>query len=196
MAQDGIEVYSPRARFYHWLTAFLVLIQFPIGFYMYYRGNEMPYVDAEGTTKVGLWDATTGFLYDSHKVIGVVVLAVVLARLIYRFRTGAPRSDASVPAALTGISHLVHWSIYVLLVAVPIGGYLGSSFGGYLKPFGFALPAVTMEDKDASKEILGWHGVAAKVLLLLILIHVAAAIYHRVVRKDRVVERMLPKKVA
>ncbi len=199
MAHDhahDIAVYSPRARLYHWLTAFLILIQFPLGLYMTYRGYEMTYVDAEGATKTGLFDATTGFLYDSHKIIGITILAVVLARLIYRLRSGAPAADPTVPSALVGVSHLVHWSIYALLIIVPIGGYLGVSYYGATDAFGLPLLALTEKDEKFSETVFFWHGAGAKVLFALVALHIVAAIYHRVVRKDRVVERMLPKRIA
>jgi cytochrome b561 len=197
MAQDhasGIAVYSPRARLYHWLTAFLVFIQIPIGLYMTYRGTEMTYVDAEGATKVGLFDATTGFLYDFHKTIGITILTLVLARLIYRLRNGAPAADPSVPPALIGVSHLTHWSIYALLVAVPLVGYIGTSYYGALSVFGLPLLAVTAKDEKFSETVFEWHETLAFALLALIAIHIAAAIYHKLIRKDRVVERMLPKR--
>lgn len=189
-----IPVYSPRARFYHWLTAFLILVQFPIGFYMTYRGYEMAWTNEAGEAKTGLFDGVTGTLYDSHKLIGLTILAVVLARFIYRLRNGAPPSDPSVPSALTGIAHGVHWLIYVLLIAVPIGGYIGVSYYGALDAFGLPIPALTAKDEKFSETIFAAHKFAALALLALVVLHVAAAIYHRAVRKDRVVERMLPKK--
>jgi len=200
MAQDpayDLPTYTPTARRFHWLIAFLILLQFPIGIYMTYRGYEMDGgVNEKGEPVKGVWDAVTDTLYSSHKTIGIVILLLVLVRLIYRLTQGAPRSDRSVPPALTGLAHLLHWVIYALLIAVPIGGYLGISYGNYLDVFGVNLPAVTATDKDMSKELFEYHEAAAFTLLVLIGIHIAAAIYHRYVRRDRVVERMIPKRVA
>lgn len=189
-----IAVYSPRARLYHWLTAFLILIQIPVGLYMTYRGYEMTYIDAEGATKIGLFDALTGFLYDFHKSIGITILVLVLARLIYRLRNGAPASDPTLPPALIGISHLTHWAIYALLIAVPIVGYVGTSYYGALSAFGVPLIAVTAKDEKFSEQVFELHETLAFALLALVVLHVAAAIYHKMIRKDRVVERMLPKR--
>lgn len=190
----GIPVYSAAARHYHWWVAALILVQIPIGFYMVYRGNEMVGVNDKGEPVKGVWDALTGTLYSSHKAIGILIFLIVLLRLGYRLTQGAPRPDPSVPAALTGISHLVHWSIYLLLIVVPIGGYLGISYGNYLDVFGIPLPALVPENKDMSEEIFEYHELGAKILLGLVAIHIGAALYHRFVRRDRVVERMLPKK--
>ena len=199
MAQDlryGLPTYTPTARALHWLIAFLVFIQLPLGVYMSYRGNEMETVNEKGETVKGVFDALTGALYSSHKLIGLTIFLLIVLRLLYRLSHGAPRSDPSVPPALTGASHFVHWMLYVLLIAVPIAGYFAISYGRYLEVFGIPLPAITEKNEDVSKEIFEWHETGAFLILAFVTLHVLAAIYHRFVRKDRVVERMLPRKVA
>ena len=189
-----IPVYTAAARHYHWWVAALIAVQIPIGFYMVYRGNEMVGVNDKGEPVKGVWDAVTGALYSFHKALGILILLLVLLRLGYRLTQGAPRSDPSVPPALTGISHLVHWSIYLLLIAVPIGGYLGISYGNYLDVFGVQLPGIVPENKDMSEQVFEYHELGAKILLGLVALHIGAAVFHKFIRKDRVVERMLPKK--
>lgn len=199
MAQDpayDLPTYTPTARRLHWLIAFLFLVQFPIGLYMTYRGYEMMGVNDKGEPVKGVWDGVTDTLYGSHKTIGLLILLFVLYRLAYRLMNGAPRPDPTVPAALTGVSHLVHWLMYALLIAVPIGGYIGISYGDYLNVFGVQLPAVTEKDTKFSEEVFEYHEAGAFTLMTLVVIHFAAALYHKLVRKDRVVERMLPKRVA
>jgi cytochrome b561 len=197
MAQDPryqLPTYTPAARALHWLIALLIVIQFPLGFYMTYRGYEMPAVNDKGEAVKGIFDALTGYLYSSNKTIGLTILFLVLARLLYRLTRGAPRPDPSVPKPLTGISHLVHWSLYALLIAVPILGYTAISYGRYLDVFGISLPSITEKNEDLSKKVFEWHETLAILLLIFVTLHLAAAIYHRFVRKDRVVERMLPKR--
>jgi cytochrome b561 len=194
--QAGIPVYAPPARKFHWWVAAFIFLQIPLGLYMTYRAKEMPGVNDKGEAVEGVWDDITAALYSSHKVLGLLILALVVARLIYRLTQGAPKSDPSLPAAMTGISHAVHWSIYLLLLALPIGGYLGISYGNHLNIFGIGFPAITGENKDLSKELFEYHELAGYALATLVALHVGAAVYHRFVRKDRVVERMLPKRVA
>jgi cytochrome b561 len=199
MAQDpkyDLPTYTPTARAFHWLIALLVFIQLPLGFYMSYRGNEMPSVNEKGEPVKGVWDALTGYLYSSHKLLGLTVLALVVLRLLYRLTQGAPRSDPTVPPALTGVSHLVHWALYALLLAVPVLGYLAISYGDYLDVFNFHLPMLTEKNDDLSKEIFEWHETGAFLIIGFVALHIVAAIYHRFLRKDRVVERMIPKRVA
>lgn len=190
----GVPVFSPAARLFHWLTVLLVAIQVTIGLYMTYRAYEMTYVDAEGTLKTGLFDGVTNQLYDSHKLLGITILVVVLLRLLYRFANGAPPYDASAPQGLVRLGQFNHWLMYLLLVAVPIGGYIGISYFGALEPFGIRLPAATVKDEKFAETVFWWHGTAALTLLGLITLHILGAIYHRGVRKDHVVDRMLPRR--
>jgi cytochrome b561 len=199
MAQDpkyDLPTYTPTARGLHWLVALLIFIQLPLGFYMSYRGNEMPSVNEKGEPIKGVWDGLTDFMYSSHKLIGLTVLTLVVLRLLYRLTRGAPRSDPSVPPPLTGLSHLVHWALYALLIAVPVIGYIAISYGDYLNVFGVHFPAVVAKNDDMSKEVFEWHETGAWLIIAFVSLHVVAAVYHRFVRRDRVVERMLPKRVA
>lgn len=189
-----IPVYSRQARMFHWWIALFLLLQVPIGFYMTYRGYDMEAVNDKGEVVKGLWDGITNTLYSSHKLLGLIILLFVVLRLSYRLVYGAPAPDRSVPAPLTGASHLLHWGLYLALLATPIIGYVGISYGRYLSVFGLPLPPVTIEDKKFAEEVFEYHETAAIILLCLIGVHVAGALYHKFIRKDRVVERMLPKK--
>lgn len=197
-----IPIYNRPARLFHWWVALLILLQMPIGFYMHYRRTEMPSVDETGKplldeageVVLGVFDDVTKFFYSSHKLIGLLVLLLVLLRLSYRLIKGAPQPDPSVPPLLTKIARVVHLGMYALLLLVPIGGYIAISYGGYLNVFGITLPAITAEDKKFADELFEFHGIGATVLLALVGLHIFAAFYHRFLRGDRVLERMLPRR--
>jgi cytochrome b561 len=194
-----IPVYSRPARMFHWWVALFVLIQIPLGLYMMWRGDDMEGVNDKGEAVKGVFNGIndgglTENLFGVHKLLGIAILALVLGRLFYRLTRGAPVSDPTVPAALTGIGHLTHWLLYLLLIVVPIGGYIGTSYYGGLNVFGLPLPAVSGKDEKIAEWYFDLHGIGGKVILGLVTLHVIGALYHKVVRKDRVVERMLPKK--
>lgn len=189
-----VPVYSSIARRFHWWVAFLILLQIPIGFYMHYRRTEMPNTNEAGETVLGVFDEITKFFYSSHKFVGLVLLFLVLLRLIYRLAKGAPKPDPAVPAIMIKTSRFVHWTLYLLLIFVPIGGYIAISYGGYLDVFGFTLPAITSKDTKFADDLFEFHGFAATILLALVSIHIIAALYHRFIRGDRVLERMLPRR--
>ncbi len=178
-----IETYTRPARVLHWTVVALLAVQVPVGVYMSYRGNAL-----------NLWDALTGALYNGHKLLGVTILALVLVRLAYRVLHGVPADEPTLERWHRVASHLNHWGLYALLVATPIAGYLGVAYFPALDIFGlFKLPAVVAPDKAAAEQAFVVHGVLALLLVLLIAIHVAAALYHHFVRNDSVLARMIPR---
>jgi cytochrome b561 len=171
-----VEIYPAPARTLHWLVALLLAIQIPVGFYMAYRGNVL-----------NLWDAMTNTMYSAHKLSGLTIFALVIIRFLYRL---------SVRPTITGWQHVVssinHLALYALLLIMPVLGYLGVAYFPALDVFGFKLPALVEPNKQMSEEVFFWHMVGAYVLLALIALHVAAALYHYTIRGDNVLGRMLP----
>lgn len=185
-------VYSGTARMLHWSVAALVLITAPIGFIMVDREDTKVADDVKAA-----FEATTGMMFSWHKLIGIVILVLMLVRLAYRLTNGAPRSDPTLTSLEKGLSHATHWAMYLLLIAIPIGGYMGISYGGYLDLFGLHLPGLVANhegdghDKIA-EQIFKIHGWGATILLGLAGLHILAALYHRFVKGDAVLSRMMP----
>ena len=178
-----VEIYARTARVLHWTTVALLVVQFPVGLYMAYRGNAL-----------NLWDNLTNVLYSGHKVMGVTILLIVLWRLIFRMTHGAPADEPTIEPWHRIASRLNHWGLYALLIAAPIAGYIGVSLFPALDIFGsISLPAVVAPNKEAAKTAFGVHGLLVMVLALFIAIHVAAALYHYLIRKDNVLGRMIPR---
>lgn len=181
MPDTQVEIYTPTARRFHWWTVALILVQVPLGLYMAYRGNVQ-----------GIFDDLTNNLYSSHKLIGIIIFLVVLARLAYRLTHGAPADEPTLEAWHKGASHFNHWGLYLLLLATPIAGYIGISQYPALNVFGIPLPGIVAENQEAASRTFLIHFYLALVLVAFVAIHVAAALYHYVIRKDNVVTRMLP----
>lgn len=178
-----VAVYARVARGLHWLTVALLLLQFPVGAYMAYRGNTL-----------NIWDGLTGALYSGHKLVGVLILLVVAGRLLYRLTAGAPPDEPTIEPWQRVASHLTHWALYALLIAAPLAGYVGVSLFPALDLFGgLRLPAVVSPDKAAAETAFRLHGLLVLVLGLSIVLHVGAALYHYLVRRDNVLGRMLPR---
>ena len=184
MAETGaaVELYKRPARVLHWVTVALVAVQLPIGVDMVYRGNVL-----------NVWDALTGVLYNSHKVIGVTILLVVLGRLAYRLTRGAPPDEPTIEPWQKVASALNHWGMYALLICAPVAGYIGVSLFPALNIFGpISLPAVVAPDKEAAGTAFAVHKVRVGLLVLMITVHIAAALFHYFIRKDNVLRRMVP----
>ena len=168
-ASAQVVTYSRTARRFHWWTVAFLAVQIPVGLYMAYRGNTL-----------NVWDGLTNALYSSHKLLGITILVLVLARLIYRFSHGAPPDEPTLTWWQKGAAHLNHWGLYLMLLVVPIMGYVGISLYPALDIFGlFSLPG-----------ILYWHWVGAVAIVLLVGMHVGAALFHYLIRKDGVLQRM------
>lgn len=174
--------YSAAARYFHWLTAAAVFVMVPLGFAMTYRGNTLD-----------IWDGLTDAMFSTHKLIGFLLLWLVAGRLAYRLLHGAPPDEPSLSWLQRAASHLVHWLLYGLLLIVPLLGWIGVSLYPSLTLFmNFNLPALVAPNQEQAKAVLGVHGTLAIVTALLIGGHIAAALYHHVIRKDGVLRRMLP----
>jgi cytochrome b561 len=124
----------------------------------------------------------------------LTILLIVIWRLAYRATRGSPPDEPTIEPWQRLVSRLNHWGLYALLVATPIAGYIGVSLFPALDIFGlFSLPALAAPDKEAAKTAFGVHGLLVTLLALLIAMHVAAALYHYLIRKDNVLGRMIPR---
>ncbi len=174
--------YSAIARFLHWLTVAAFLIMVTTGLVMVYRGKDL-----------NIWDQLTNTLYTTHKTIGLFVLLLIVVRLGYRFIRGAPADEPTLNGLQRFVAHITHWAIYGLLVGLPVLGWIGVSMFPALGTFaGFKIPALTSPDPATSKQVLWLHGLLAYLLIALVVMHIAAALYHHTIRRDNVLRRMLP----
>jgi cytochrome b561 len=174
-------VYSPKARAFHWITVAFVLALVVLGEVMTYR------------SKKDIWDGLTNGLYSTHKLLGFALLWIIVARLLYRLAHGAPADEPTLEPWQKLASHVTHWSLYALLLLVPVIGWRGASQYPALEIFGlFNLPSIATANQAASATTFFWHETLGKVMALLIVTHVGAGLFHHFVRKDGVLRRMLP----
>jgi cytochrome b561 len=177
-----LETYSLAARRFHWWMVAFLAVQVPVGLAMNYRGNTL-----------NIWDATTNALYSSHKLLGFALLWIVVARLIYRLWHGVPDHEPTIEPWQRVVSRSNHWALYVLLIVLPLLGWLGVSLFPAREIFGlFSLPALAEPNKAAAEWVLTAHKALAFLLIALIGLHVSAALYHYFIRRDGVLHRMLP----
>ena len=134
-------------------------------------------------------------LYALHKSLGLTLLALVLLRLFWRVYAGAPRPLPGSPAWQERIATLTHFALYVLLLAIPISGWIFNSATGFpLQWFGMInLPAIAGRDAGLRELSATWHEWLFWALVVLALVHAAAAIYHHLFQHDATLARMLPR---
>jgi cytochrome b561 len=175
-AGDDKTDYDNVAITLHWLTALLVLVQFVL---------------AE------TWDwfshGTRETMEGTHVSFGILLTAVVVARLIWRWIPGHQRSSLAA-GWMIWASKGVHYLLYaLLLVQAALGWTIGWAAGHPIHFFGIpipgpidALPRPTRHELREIHEIVGWS------IIILALGHALAALYHHYALHDRVLGRMLP----
>jgi cytochrome b561 len=168
--------YSSPQRMLHWITALFVFATIPLGIAMV---NARP-------------GPTQNMLYELHWSCGFVILALTVIRLAARFANPPAPLPASVPAASAKMAHVVHILLYVLLIGMPIGGWIGkSAFGGDIYVFWLVpIPRIWGDAPDFGKRILQMHFAGGLLMTLLLLGHIGAALFHGIVKKDGVLQRM------
>jgi cytochrome b561 len=177
VAAEGA-TYSIAARRFHWWTVLLIAVQVPIGLFMVRYGEATNFAEP------------TGKLYDAHKLIGLTILVLALARLAYRLMHGAPADEPTLELWEKVVSHITHWAIYALLIVVPLLGWLAISYYGPFEPFGIKLPALAAQDNAKATQVFFLHMLGAYALILLLGMHVGGALMHYVIKKDAVLRRM------
>jgi cytochrome b561 len=179
---DDSFVHPPVARALHWLTVAFIVVLVPLGLAMTYRG---------GTLK--LWDGTTNAMYSAHKLLGFLALMLAVVRVCYRFVKGRPHDERSLETWHVMGAYVVHTLLYILLIAVPLLGWIGVQRYPALTIFGlFDLPAFLKPSQEAAARAFLLHKYAGWALVALVAAHVAAALYHHLIRGDGVLRRMLP----
>jgi cytochrome b561 len=133
-------------------------------------------------------------VYSLHKSIGLTLLVLVVLRLLWRLAAGTPRALAGIPAWQARIATLTHWSLYALLFAMPISGWVLNSTAGFpLRWFGlFNLPALAAKSEAAHDLARETHETLFWILVAMAALHASAALYHHLVRRDATLTRMLP----
>lgn len=167
--------YDAVARALHWTIAVLLIGNIAAGL-----ANDA----LEGVVNV----------IPAHKAVGITVLALSLVRLAWRLAHRPPPLPAATPAWERGAAHLVHALFYALMIGLPLSGWIFASAGRYpLTWFGlFDIPkfALTKADPIVGLAREG-HEVMGYVAIVLIALHVGAALRHHLVRRDGVLRRML-----
>ena len=176
---DQPGTYSGLAKFLHWAVAASVLTTIPVAFAM----NNI----AGGPLQ--------DFLYNFHKSIGILILALMIARIGYRLAHGAPAPYAGLKAWERALSSAVHGLLYVLLIAMPLVGWAANSAYGASTPFFglFNLPPILPKNPPLSDTLFMLHRWTGWAVAALAAAHIGGALKHFVIERDGVLQRMLPK---
>jgi cytochrome b561 len=170
--------YRWPAKLFHWLTAAAVITAIVLGFSM---------VSAEPGPRQNQ-------LYDLHRSFGALILVLTGARLLWRLYSPPPPLVPGMPAWQEKAATGLHRLLYVLLFAMPLLGWAGTSaFPATITVFGlFELPPLLEPNRELSTILLGIHWRLGWVICVLLVGHIGAALYHHFIKKDDTLRRMLP----
>ena len=171
--------YTSTAKVLHWLKALMFFGLLALGFYM----HELP-----------LSPEKLQF-YAWHKWAGVTVFLLVLFRLYWRVTHRPPALPESMPRPLQRVAHAGHFIIYILMIAIPLSGWLMSSAKGFQTVwFGLVpIPDLIGKDKECGDLLAAVHQSLNLLFIAVLVGHIGAALKHHFVDKDDILTRMLPR---
>lgn len=163
----------------HWFTALLMLAVVLIGLMMTGMPRQAPERE--------IW-------FTIHKSIGIAIFGLVLLRLVVRSISRTPAYPATMGRLERGLASVVHVLLYVVLLAMPVSGYITSLAGGHGFDwfFLFKVPDFVPRDRVLSQLAGALHVAGQWAVYTLVAIHIFAACFHVVVRRERIFARMLP----
>ena len=173
----SLKRFTPLQRLLHWLMAICLLAMLFIGVGMV--STVMPkYLS----------------LVSIHKSLGIAILVLALVRLAVRLRYGAPALPADLPAPMKLAAQLSHYAFYLLMIGMPLLGWGMLSAAAYpVVVFGSVrLPSILPQSDSLHALLWSAHFYLAFAFFALILLHLAAALFHALVRRDGVFEAMAP----
>lgn len=174
---------------FHWTIAVLLVGMVFFGWWM--EGLR------EAATEGEVALSTVSGAYNWHKTIGILVLVLSLARLAWRLAHPVPPLPAHMAGYEKGLARFTHIAFYVIMIGLPIGGYVtASSFGSGFPILLFneiALPKLPVPQTSDFQEFAGSvHGAGGWVIFGVLALHVIGALKHHVIDRDGVLTRMIP----
>jgi cytochrome b561 len=172
----SIGTFSLAARVLHWLMAILIVSMLFIGVGM-----------------VASVSARHSWLLTLHKPLGMAILVLAIVRLAVRFYRAPPPLPSDLPAIQKWAAHASHWLLYALMIVMPMIGWAMLSAGGYPVMLGesLRLPSILPANPVAFAVLRHLHAWLAVLLFATFLMHMAAALYHGLIRRDGVLASML-----
>lgn len=178
MLRNDQHRYGLLAQGLHWLSAGLMLVMLPLGFYM----ADLPL----GQQKFDL--------YQFHKSLGLTVLLITLVRIGWRVASPPPAMPASMAGWERAAAHATHVGLYVLLIAQPLVGFLHSNAANFpIVWWGVVpLPALIGANEPLAEVLVSLHAVFGIAFVAVLGLHIGAALGHHLIKRDDVLRRMLP----
>jgi cytochrome b561 len=167
--------FTPLARILHWAMAPLIIAMLFIGVGM-----------------VATVSQAHNTLIAIHRPLGIALLLLVIVRACVRIKRGSPPLPDTMPASQRAAAKASHLILYALMAAMPLIGWAMLSAGGYpVTLYGpLHLPPIAPHDNELFATLRALHTWLAFALFAMVLLHLAAALLHGLIRRDGVFSSM------
>lgn len=177
MLKNSSDTYGLVSRAFHWAIALLILCLIPVGFWM----EGLPYSPFKGS------------VYGLHKALGITVLVLALARVVWSVLLNPKPAPLQTHTPLERhLAHAIHILLYIGMIGMPISGWVMSAAGDHpVSFFGlFNLPAIVPKDENVFEIAKEVHELAGYALLAAVGLHFAGALKHHFIDRDATLRRM------
>jgi cytochrome b561 len=178
-ASRGAARYDRVAQAVHWLVAVLAVTVIWLGWGIGWAPRNTPRRD---------------FFVLAHESVGLTILAAMVFRVWWRWRHPPPPLPPALSRLETGLARLTHFVLYLLLILMPLAGFSSAAVAGHaVSYFGvFSIPPLLPANDRLSQVAIAIHLVGQYPLYLFVALHIAGALFHGLVRRDGILERILP----
>ncbi len=177
MLRDNLTTYGFITKILHWVIAIVILVQMFLGIFNDY-----------------LPESLAGLMMMWHKSLGLLLLALALVFIVWRLINPKPAYPNSMQTWEKLAAYIIRISLYFLLLAMPLTGWIMSTAAGYVPSFfGWFTVAAPFISKNAglTGTCANLHELFAWYIGILIAIHIAAALKHQFFNKDNILQRMM-----
>jgi len=173
--RNGNEQWGWPGKVFHWLSALLIVIQIPLGFYAW--GVKLSPLKLD--------------LFVWHKSVGFVILLLAVSRLLWRINGSVPEAAAGTALQQT-LAKATHGLLYVLMLLLPISGWIISSSANIpINLFWLVeIPAIVGPDESLNELSEVVHGTCVALLFAILALHIGAALRHHFILRDNILKRM------
>ncbi|MDG7056189.1 MAG: cytochrome b [Wolbachia endosymbiont of Meromenopon meropis] len=169
--------YNLGLRIIHWLMATFLIGMFYSGFYMKRLpvNNELKFT-----------------MYTIHKICGITVFEFAIIRVFFRIFTCTPQFSAGLSRFEITMIKVVHFVLYILMILVPLSGYvMSSASGARIKYLFFHIPLLISKNKELANAASTLHAILAYFIMFFTVLHVLAALKHTLMDKQNIFRRIV-----
>lgn len=176
MMKNSENTYGIVAKGFHWLLFLMLSFSIVAGNFLASMPNGPEKFQAAGM----------------HKSFGAIILMLILLRFFWRLINEVPKDPDGSPEIQNLMAHIMHWVLYLLMFLQPISGIMMSQAAGFpVSFFGiFEFPVFLSKDQAVAEFFRGMHGTVWLLLVLAVVGHAGAALYHHFIMKDDILKRM------